>query len=72
MTDALRYSGRPGSPSMVGFWSVGSSGAGFSTHTAVIRHFSEAAYQQNLALGLEQHWNEAADPFVKLCDEGIR
>lgn len=72
MTDALRYSGRPGTPSMVGFWSVGNSDAGFCTHTAVIRHFSEADYQQNLTLGFEQGWNEAADRFVKLCEEGIR
>ncbi len=69
MTDALRYAGRPGTPSMVGRWSMGSSDSGFSTHLAVIRHFTEADYQRSLAIGLEQGWNEAADRFVKLCNE---
>lgn len=72
MTDAFRYPGRPGTPSMVGFWSVGNAEAGFSEHVAVIRHFTEEDYLRNLALGLEQGWNEAADRFVELCEEGIR
>lgn len=70
MTDALRYSGRPGTPSMVGCWSMGSSDEGCSEHLAVIRHFSENDYLRNVALGLEQGWNDAADRFVKLCEAG--
>lgn len=72
MTDALRGSGLPGTPTMVGFWSVGNAEAGFSDHVAMIRHFTEEHYLRNLALGLEEGWNEAADRFVKLCEAGVR
>ncbi len=71
MTDAVRYSGRPGTPSMVGCWSMGSSDGGCSEHLAVIRHFSEDDYLSNVALGIEQGWNDAADRFVKLCEAGV-
>lgn len=72
MTDALRYSGFPGTPSMVGFWSVGTAEAGFSEHVARIRHFTEEDYLRNRALGFEQGWSDAADRFVALCEEGVR
>lgn len=76
MTDAIRYL-RPGAPSMVGHWSLRSTPKddpdrlpnACSTFTATIRHFSEDDYLRNVALGLEQGWNESADRFVKLCEE---
>jgi uncharacterized protein YndB with AHSA1/START domain len=80
ITDALLYGGRPSTPSMVGCWSISTTSGEHSqylngvcsTYLAVIRHFSEADYLRNRALGLEQGWNEAADRLVKICEERPR
>lgn len=71
MTDAFTLGARPATPSMVGTWFFKSMIHGYTTHVATIRHFSEADYQRNLALGLEEGWNNAADRLVRLCEEGI-
>lgn len=76
MTDAI-VSGRPASPSMVGYWSLSSVPRDSpdyitserSAYVATIRHFSEHDYLRNRVLGIEQGWNDSADRFVQFCQE---